>query len=123
MKKSIKEGEELMQVLVSKAWKSVSFKEQLIINPKVTIEKVTGAKMSIPEGSKIIVEDQTDSNIIYLNIPRKVNLEDLELTEEELEAVSGGDFGASFLVFCAVVGAIAALDYIAGEFAAGWNEY
>ena len=46
-----------------------------------------------------------------------------QLLEEELEAVSGGDFGASFLVFCAVVGAIAALDYIAGEFAAGWNEY
>ena len=39
-------GEELLQTLVTKAWESVTFKEQLINNPKATIESVTDKKYS-----------------------------------------------------------------------------
>jgi hypothetical protein len=39
---------------------------------------------------KIVVEDQTDESVIYLNIPAKVNIDDLTLTEEQLEQIAGG---------------------------------
>ena len=68
-------GQELYQELVQKAWKSATFKEQLISNPEATIEEVTGVKSNFGSATKIVVEDQTDSNIIYLNIPQKVNLD------------------------------------------------
>jgi len=89
-KEQQKKGQEIYQQLVEKAWESATFKEQLISNPEAAMEKVLGKEMTIPEGSKIVVEDQTDSNIIYLNIPRKVNFEDFELSEDQLDNVAGG---------------------------------
>lgn len=83
-----KQSAELIQTLAQKAWKSSNFKEQLISNPVATIESVTGQKMQ-PE-TKFVVEDQTDESVIYLNIPRKIELDELELTDEQLETVSGG---------------------------------
>lgn len=84
-----KEGSELVKVLAQKAWESSTFKEQLVKNPISAIESVTGKKFA--ENVKIVVEDQTDNSIIYLNIPRKVELNDLELTDEQLEMVAGGE--------------------------------
>jgi ABC-type uncharacterized transport system ATPase subunit len=84
-------GKQLHQELVQKAWESATFKEQLINNPEATIAKITGVKSNTSSDVKIVVEDQTDANIIYLNIPAKVNIEDFELTEEQLELVAGGD--------------------------------
>ncbi|WBX76791.1 hypothetical protein PG911_00600 [Tenacibaculum ovolyticum] len=81
-------GQKLHQELVQKAWESITFKEQLVSNPEATIAEVLGVETK--GNSNIVVEDQTDSDIIYLNIPRKININDIELTEEQLEAVSGG---------------------------------
>lgn len=83
-----KQGTELINTLAQKAWESSSFKEQLIKNPASTIESVTGKKMQ--PGIRIIVEDQTDTSKIYLNIPRKIELDELELSDEQLEMVAGG---------------------------------
>lgn len=83
-----KQGAELVQNLAQKAWESSTFKEQLVSNPVSTIESVTGQAM-LPN-TKIVVDDQTDDTIIYLNIPRKVEYDELELTDEQLETVSGG---------------------------------
>lgn len=83
-----KQGAELMNTLAQKAWESSTFKEQLIANPVSTIELVTGKKMQ--PNINFIVEDQTDESIIYLNIPRKIEIEELELTDEQLEMVAGG---------------------------------
>jgi hypothetical protein len=85
-----KRGEELIMTLAQKAWESSTFKEQLISNPVSTIESVTGQKML--SGTKVLVEDQTDDSIIYLNIPKKIDVNSLELTDEQLEMVSGGEF-------------------------------
>jgi hypothetical protein len=104
-----KQGAELMKTLVEKAWESATFKEQLISNPGVAIKEVTGHNFTIPENKRLVVEDQTDSSIIYLNIPQKVEVENLELTDEQLEMVSGGDFvivpaavgcGIGFVALC-----------------------
>ncbi len=97
-----KEGVELMKTLALKAWESSTFKEQLIENPVSTIESVTGQKM--PSDTNIIVEDQTDTSKIYLNIPRKVEINELELTDEQLEMVAGGtDLITGILVGAAIV--------------------
>jgi|TARA_B110000037_G_C17110456_1_gene501655 hypothetical protein len=119
MKKvSINDGEKLMKVLAAKAWDSTNFKEQLINNPQATLEKIVGAKMTVPDGKKIIIEDQTDPNIIYLNIPGKVDISNFELTEEQLERVSGGVVCGGWCIFGVVVAVSTAIGY----FGEGWTD-
>lgn len=99
-----KKGAELTNTLVQKAWESPAFKEELIKNPIATIESVTGQKL--PANTKFVVEDQTDESKIFLNIPRKVNADELELTDEQLEMVAGGtDLVTGIVVGVAVVAA------------------
>jgi len=101
--KQLKKSNEVLQTLIRKSWESATFKEQLISNPAATIEEVKGKPVSSKFG-KIVVEDQTDSNIIYLNIPRKLeSIDDFELTEEQLELVSGGDISTTDLVLVVVI--------------------
>lgn len=83
-------GAELLKTLAYKAWESADFKEQLINNPVATIEQVTGKDLSFLGDKKIIVEDQTDDSVIYINIPAQPKMDELELTEEQLELVAGG---------------------------------
>ncbi len=83
-------GAELMKTLAQKAWESSTFKEQLIKNPVATIEQVTGKNVTMLVNKRIVVEDQTDESLIYFNIPAKPNFDDLVLTEEQLETISGG---------------------------------
>ncbi|TWI03217.1 putative ribosomally synthesized peptide [Flavobacterium tiangeerense] len=96
-----KQGTELMKTLIEKAWESATFKDQLIKNPVATIESVSGN--TVTSDYKFVVEDQTNSSMIYLNIPRKIQIENLELTDEQLDVVSGGEIvlglaiGAAFL--------------------------
>ena len=96
------QGAELIKTLAERAWASSSFKEQLIKNPAKTISSVTGRDITLPENTMMVVEDQTDNSVIYLNIPRKVSHTDLELTDEQLEAISGGEVGGTIFV-CAIV--------------------
>ncbi len=90
IQEQIDKGQEIYQELVTKAWESATFKEQLINNPESTIAEVLG-KPDSKIDTKFVVEDQTDNNTIYLNIPRKVNFDDIELSDEQLEIVSGGE--------------------------------
>jgi len=83
--------QEILQSIITKAWQDETFKQELIANPLKTIEKLTGEKLNFPEGKKMVVQDQTNTSKIYLNIPSKLNLDDVELSEEQLEAVAGGN--------------------------------
>jgi hypothetical protein len=76
--------------IISKCWEDESFKQQLIANPRATIESFTGRKLDVPAGKEIVVVDQTDDNRLYVNIPAEPNLDELELSDEQLEAVAGG---------------------------------
>ncbi len=78
-----------MATLAQKAWKSAAFKEQLVKDPAATIKEVTG--YTFAENVKVVIEDQTDESVIYLNIPRKVDYNNFELTDEQLELVAGGE--------------------------------
>ena len=82
-------GNELLQELVVRAQENVSFKEQLINNPEKIIKEFN-SDIKVPEDMSIQVEDQSDDSNIYLNIPQQVNLDNIELTDEQMELVSGG---------------------------------
>lgn len=92
-----KQGQELYQQLVEKAWEDTNFKKQLITSPVDTIKTFSEGKVNFHNEVSVVVEDQSNQSIIYINIPKNVNIEDFELTEEQLEIVSGGsmfyDFG------------------------------
>ena len=84
------EEQKLFQTIIEKAWEDATFKQELISNPAEAIEKLTGQKVQLPEGKKLIVRDQMDDSKVFINIPAEPKIEDLELNEEQLEAVAGG---------------------------------
>lgn len=91
--KQQEKGMELINTLVQKAWESATFKNQLVKNPVSTIKEYAGDHFKLSESYKFIVEDQSDEDIIFLNIPPRPNFDTLELTYEELESISGGATG------------------------------
>ena len=77
--------------IVQKAWEDADFKKELVANPVAAIEKFTGRKLNLPEGKTIVVRDQTDESVVYINIPAASKQSvDVELNEEQLDTVSGG---------------------------------
>lgn len=85
--------QKLLQQVVSEAWENADFKSKLIANPLEAIEDLTGEKLSIPKGKTFVVRDQTDESTVYINIPAKQELDDVELNEDQLEVVAGGVIG------------------------------
>ena len=77
----------LQEKLINLCWADENFKNELVAEPKATLEKM-GA--TIAEGVEVVVNDQTDTSVFHVNIPPRPESYDLELSEEELEAVSGG---------------------------------
>lgn len=76
--------------IIQKAWEDEGFRDQLQSNPAETIEKFTGKKLTLPEGKSLVVCDQTDESVVYINLFTKPNLDDMELSDSQLEAVAGG---------------------------------
>lgn len=76
--------------IYQKAWRDSVFKKNLIKNPLQTLNKFTGKEGEIPDGKVLVVEDQTNPNHIYLNIPAKPNnYQNTELSDTQLENISG----------------------------------
>ena len=74
--------------LIIKSINDSNFKKEFIANPEKVIE--SSYEFEVHDYIKLVVEDQSDKNTIFLNIPRKIEIDEMELTEEELETVSGG---------------------------------
>ncbi len=83
--------QEVLQKVINEAWENESFKAELMANPVAAIEKLTGEKLNL-KGKELIVRDQTDEETIFINIPAAPEV-DVELNEEQLEAVAGGVHG------------------------------
>jgi hypothetical protein len=81
---------EVIQAVISKAWEDPTFRKELIADPTTTIEKLTGVKIVLPEGKELVIADQTDKSKIYVNIPAEPEIENMELSEEQLEMIAGG---------------------------------
>lgn len=76
--------------VISKAWEDESFKQELIASPIEAIKKATGETVKVPEGKTLVVRDQTDASVIFINIPAEPKVDDIEMTEEQLESIAGG---------------------------------
>ena len=82
--------EQLFQTIVEKAWEDDVFKSALLTNPVSAIEDLTAKSINLPEGKNLAVLDQTDATTVYINIPAKPSLDDVELSEDDLDIISGG---------------------------------
>ena len=83
-----KQRKQLEEKLIAKAMKDESFRKNLLENPKAAIEEETGIKL--PEALNLKVVEENPSTF-YLILPPKINPEtEDELSEAELEMVSGG---------------------------------
>lgn len=82
--------QKVLQLVLQKAWEDSTFRKKLIEDPVNTIELFAGVKIKLPEGKTLIVNDQTDSSKIFFNIPEEPSMENMELGEEQLEAIAGG---------------------------------
>ncbi len=82
--------QEVLQSVLSKAWEDQTFRKKLIEDPVSTIENFSGVKIVLPEGKTLIVVDQSDNSKVYMNIPVEPDLENMELTEDQLENIAGG---------------------------------
>jgi len=83
--------QQVLQQVINEAWENESFKAELMTNPVVAIENLTGEKLNL-NGKELEVRDQTNEHTIFINIPARQNLEDVELNDSQLEAVAGGYF-------------------------------
>ena len=81
-------GQEILNTIIKKSWEDEGFKQELIASPKAVFENEIGKP--IEDATNIVVEDQTNSEFVYLNIPRKIDLDNLQLTEEQLGQIAGG---------------------------------
>ncbi|MBL4605176.1 MAG: NHLP leader peptide family RiPP precursor [Flavobacteriaceae bacterium] len=82
--------QKLFQTIVKRAWEDNAFKQELIASPLNAIENLTGERIKLPEGKTIVVRDQTNESVVYINIPAEANMDDMELNEEQLEIIAGG---------------------------------
>lgn len=83
--------QQVIQKVISKAWEDIKFRKELLVNPVEAIEKLTGVSIVLPEGKELVVVDQTDKSKIYVNLPAEPEIDNLELTEDQLEAIAGGE--------------------------------
>lgn len=83
-------SQEIYSKVIAKAWSDPQFKEKLLKNPESTLQ---AEGFEIPQGTKIILHENTDKEL-YLVIPQKP---EGELTDEQLEAVSGGLIGIGLM--------------------------
>jgi hypothetical protein len=84
--------QKIAQQVIAEVWNNPSFKKELMDSPFEAIKKLTGETIKLPAGvQRLEVVDQTDSTCSYFNIPAPPNMDDVELTDDQLEAVAGGN--------------------------------
>jgi len=103
----------LSYAIIQECWKSDSFKQKLISNPQQVLQERYNYNLG-EDYNNIVVEDQSSENTLFINIPSKKIVDTLELTDEELEGVSGGDF---------TLGLAIALTFVAYEIYQGYQCY
>lgn len=94
----------LEQALI-RAWEDEVFKQELILSPVESIEKLTGRQLNFKQNVRMVVLDESEPTFCF-KIPEKPNFDNIELTEEQLEYVAGG--GEKWEIFKAIASVVAA---------------
>ena len=81
---------DVKDMIVRTALKNEEFRESLLANPKLTLERALA--MTLPEELEVILLQETETKV-YLVLPVRIPSEASELSDAELEAVAGGFFG------------------------------
>jgi hypothetical protein len=90
--------------LLAKAWHDASFKQALLQNPKAVVEQEFGTALPAEVTMRVVAEDARTQ---YLVLPPA--LSDLELSDEQLEQVAGGEFlVASVAILLTVMASVSA---------------
>lgn len=84
--------------LTSKAWQDPDFMEELRADPKAVIAKEYGVELPDSVDLKVVEES---ANLLYIRIPP--NPADLELSDEQLELVAGGECIISTTIVSALI--------------------
>lgn len=83
--------QQIVQQVITEAWNNPTFKQELIAAPIRAIKNLTGETVKLPNGvERMEVVDQTDTTCSYFNIPAPPNMDNVELTDEQLDVVAGG---------------------------------
>ena len=83
-------SETQINTIIERCRENPAFKHQFITSPHQIIEQVTGIDLVLPEGIQLEVNDQDNSKVAYFNIPVNLNFNNVELSETELDMVTGG---------------------------------
>jgi hypothetical protein len=94
--KKTREGVE--NELAVKGWNDPAFMEKLKTDPKAVLAEEYGVQM--PDNVSVTVIEETPTNL-YIRIPP--NPSDLELSDEQLELVAGGECVVSTTIISAVI--------------------
>ncbi|MBN1219835.1 MAG: NHLP leader peptide family RiPP precursor [Anaerolineae bacterium] len=84
--------------LAVKAWNDPAFMQELKADPKAVLAKEYGVQ--IPDSVDVKVIEETPTSL-YLRLPP--NPSDLELSDEQLELVAGGECVVSTTIISAVI--------------------
>ena len=94
---------EMERRLIEKSMEDEAFRQKLIEDPKGAVEEELGARL--PEGVRVVTVEET-AETIYLVLPSTpmAGAEGGELSDQQLESVSGGWATYSFDTACPCIG-------------------
>jgi hypothetical protein len=74
--------------IIPQAWKDDAYKQELLSNAKTVIEREFGVQLPDELNVHVMEEDSTN---LYFVLPARPNLSNAELSEDQLEAIAGGN--------------------------------
>lgn len=100
------EKKEIARGIIIKALKDASYKERLVNNPMEAIKELY-PNFFVGGNKKLVVVDQSDKDTYFVNVSHLSyvlfggDIEEFELTEEELGMVAGGAAaGSCYIASC-----------------------
>ena len=78
---------DVREALVRTALKDESFRESLVADPKLVVERALGTKL--PEAMEVVVVQETDERM-FIVLPMQLPFETGDLSDAELEQIAGG---------------------------------
>lgn len=86
----LSKNQQILSKVLEKVWEDEEFKHELISDPSTVIKETFGEEFDLPAGKSLVVVDQTDVSKLYFNLKSRPDMDEIELTDEQLELIAGG---------------------------------